>query len=436
MKLYNYIIDQLRRGRYSGIPNLLLGLLLLSPACRKTQYNVISSPAYIRVFNSLNYTVNVTNKDQPPPFLAMVIDPVYDGTGLITGGNILGDFLDKRSPYAPAYPVNAGNTSFKNTEYPGSVKVLAAPIVNGINLSSWAQVPSGNHRIVFYNRPISSVPFFSLGTHDRQNKLVDTTVSLTAGEVYTMEVLLKNVYTQIPLPAELYVRQEQFTKVRFSDSMLYVNFYNLGALGYAAANPATLKLAQYYYSSNAGPSLGDTLNIYYSLLKDDCPYPYTTAARVGTNLIPGYNNLPLGTVIRSHGAGTAPYFSMPMFAAPDTTGGILSREWELFVFMAPGIVPLPGPLAVAGGMVNANPLFGAIGCSNLSNDGKGSTVSQNLPRVNNTQILASFWLPNLIKYSSSGIHLQQSFATISTIEIINNQVYLMSVQRTYLPPVN
>jgi hypothetical protein len=418
-------------------------LLLIMAGCRKTTYNVIPEAAYLRVFNSLNYDVNVTSKDQPPPFLTMVIDPEYDATGLITGGKIVGDHLDQRSAYAAPYPANAGNTSYRNTEYPGSKKVLVGPILNGINLSSWAQIPSGKHRVLFYSRPISEMPFFSLQERDRKSLLIDSTIDFTPGEIYTMEVLQKTVATQYPLPVTLYLRQEQFAKVPFSDSMLYVNIYNLSAAGYAAANPgvAPRGIAFYYNAYNKCTAYGDTMNLYYSLYKDDCSYPYADGSPTGTALIPGYNNIWLGTVIRSHTAGVAPYYSVPMFAAPDTTGGILSRQWELFILMQPGLTPMPGQLAVAGnyGLGAANARFGAIGCSNGSNDGKGTTsraAIRSVPRLGNTQCLASCWLPNLIKYTASGQYAQRSFATISSIEIINNQVYMMSVQRNYPPPSN
>lgn len=421
---------------------VLSSLLLVMPGCRKTEYNVIQDAAYLRVFNSLNYLSTVITKDQPPPFVTMIIDPTYDAKGIVTGGKIMGDFLDTRDAYAPPYPANAGSTSFRNKEYPGYEKVLAGPILNGINLSSWAQVPSGQHRVLFYGRPISPMPFFQLEAKDRQSLLVDSTINLSAGEVYTMELLQKNINPNGKLPAALYLREEQFTKRAFSDSLLYVNFYNLSAEGYAAAHPGGIYAFAYYNITNQSPAYADTLNLFYSLYRDDCKYPYAYGNRAGNKLIPGYNNIGLGTIIRSHAPDVKPYYSIPMFAAPDTTGGILSRQWELFVVMAPGLSPLPGQVAVNNnlGMQEATSRFGAIGCSNISCDGKGirdedgGTLAYPMGDQLSTGLIASCWLPNLIKYTASGSYAQRSFATISTIEIINNQVYMMSVQRTYAPP--
>lgn len=412
---------------------LIAGIVLGLASCSKTTYNSIANPAYFRVFNSLNYTVDITTKDQPQPFLAMVVDPEFDKSGVVTGGKLLGDFLDKRGPFAAPFPV--GSPDYKTHEYPGTAKVLVGPVLNGINLSSWAQIPSGKHRLVFYIRPVNSTPFFSLDARDRQLVMVDSTVDLTAGEVYTMEVLQKTTKARPPVPVELYVRTEQFTKTPFNDTLLYVNFYNLSAEGYAAANPNPIDPNYYTTASNMTPAFGDTMNLTYSLYKDDLPYPLNISSHVGTDLINGYNLVWLGSVVRSHSDKVAPYYSIPMFAATDTTGGILSTQWEMFVLTAPGYSATAGQQPFPGlGPVGASPAYGIIGCSNLANDGKYSTITP--PFDINYSYLASTWLPNLINYTASGTHKQQSFATISSIEIINGFVYMTSVQRTYPPPVN
>ncbi|NIG55413.1 hypothetical protein [Chitinophaga sp. Cy-1792] len=437
MTHFNHTMPYSRKRLYSLLAYCCL--LLIMAGCRKTEYNLIPDAAYLRVFNSLNYDVNVTTKDQPPPFLTMIIDPEFDANGLVTGGKIVGDHLDQRSAYAGPYPANAGTTSWRNTEYPGSQKVLVGPILNGINLSSWAQVASGKHRVLFFSRPISEMSFFGLLERERKNLLLDSTVEFKPGEIYTMEVLQKTVSQQYPLPVTLYLRQEQFTKLPFADTLLYANVYNLSAEGYAAANPGMRTAISYYNATNKCTAFGDTMNLYYTLYKDDCGYPYVEGTAIGSTVIPGFNNIWLGTVVRSHNAGTAPYYSMPMFAASDTTKGILSREWELLVLMKPGLFPMPGilPVTATQGMATANPKYGAIACSNGSDDGRGTTSAaarKSIPRVSNRDYLASCWLPNLIRYTASGSYAQRSFATISTIEIINNQVYMMSVQRSYAPP--
>lgn len=413
-------------------------LIAVMGGCEKTEYNVIPDAAYLRVFNSLNYTVNLSNKDQPQPFLTMVIDPEFDANGLIISGKVTGDFLDKRDAYAPPYPANAGTTSYKNTEYPGAAKIAVAPIVNGINLSSWAQVASGKHRVQFYSRPVNPTPFYSLEERDRKSLLIDSTIDFTPGEIYTMEVLQTKYTNTFPVPVGLYLRKESFTKQPFSDSMMYVNFYNLSSEGFAAAQPLD-QYNDYNIPSNFTVGFGDTMNIYATLLKDDAAYPYVEKAIPGMDLIPGYTVNWLGTLVRSYASGVAPYHGFPMFAANDTTGGILSRVWETFTLLKPGVLsPIPGLPSVGNQLELCNTTYGVIGCTNIANDGKYVDASSGIyvPRPGIFYKMCSTYLPNLIRYTPSGPYPQRSFGTVSSIEIINNQVYMMSVQRTYDPPNN
>jgi hypothetical protein len=378
-------------------------LILLMTGCRKVLYNTIGDAAYIRVFNSLNYETTLANKDNPPPFLTMVIDPVFDATGLITGGSVIGDYLDERLRYAPPYPSNAGSTSTINNEYPGNAKVLVGPVVNGFDLSSWAQVASGKHRIQFYNRTKNSVPFLQLPANARINLLVDTTVTLTPGEVYTMEVLQKNI-TDLTNIAQLYIRNEVFTKIPLADSLTYVNFYNLSAEGYATAN------ATASYVSAA--IIRDTMNVFYSLYTPDYPAPGGPAK----TLVPGYQNVPLTTVYRSQDAGVAQYYPIPLFAGPDTTGGIYSYLWQELIFLAPGYSPWNIPFTYL------SPYFGNYAVLDCT----AATYGSGTDAV----------VPNLNVLTPSGPYPERSFATVSSVEWINDQVYLMSVQRKYPAPNN
>src|SRR6201996_7608813 len=230
--------------------------------CQKIVYHTVNKPAYLRVFNDLGINLTLNNKDAPLPFFTMFIDPVFDSHGVVTGGATMGDYLAQRIDYAPPYPAHAGNTGFKNVEYPGQENVLVGPIMNGIDLSSWAQIPSGKHRIMFISRPITSVPFLSLDPATRSTKdkiLVDTTVNLNEGSVYTMEVLNPDAYSNA---AGIYLRTEQFTNIAFSDSSVYVNFYNLSSKGFWQKNLTTVNPS----TGAAGGGIKDTMNVYLSLL--------------------------------------------------------------------------------------------------------------------------------------------------------------------------
>ncbi|TDX00758.1 hypothetical protein [Dinghuibacter silviterrae] len=386
-------------------------LLLLAMGCRKVTYNSIGKPAYFRFFNSMNYLITPATKDEPQPYLAMVVDPQFDANGVVTGGAVVGDFLDKRATYAPPYPANAGNTSVDNYEYPGSEKVLVGPILNGFDLSSWAQIASGKHRFVFYSRPVSQTPFFQLAANQRKFVFADTTVDLAEGEVYTMELLQHDVYSN-PVQIDFYMRQEQFTKLSFDDSLCYVNFYNLGADGFTAQ-----AIAQ-QGTQGGGNYIQDTMNIYMTLHYPD------SASWPGNAVVPGYQYIPVNAVIRSHNSGVAPYISFPVFPAYAGVDTTFTRSgiWEEFMFLSPDYYPALGSFPSYNASLGD---YAVLACTSRYYQ-KG-----NYGPPNNDAYLS----PNLIITIPSGTSGNRSFSTISTVEVINNQAYVMSVQRQYAPPV-
>ena len=392
---------------------VLAAALLAVSGCRKSAYNRVENPAYLRVFNTLNYVIDISTKGKPVPFLTMMIDPQMDKNGLVTGGAMMGDFLDVRNRYAPPAS-NAAGTSYKNTEFPGRLKIPVAPIINGFDLSGWAQVPSGRHRFVFYTRPLTNIPFLSLSEAERKGQTViaDTVLDLTAGEVYTMNLLEKDVSTQ-ELSTLVYLRHEQFTNRPFADSLLYLNMYNLSAEGYVEAHPEAA--SSIGYNNSTGVAIRNVVNASYTLLTDDVPYPYTMEnnqpPKIGNDLVPGYNNIPLQSLERSHEPAIAPYHQIPLFAGKDTTGGIISRQWMQLNVAPPG-----------GGIGST------VAFTNESDEGRVQIWN------GGTNHAAGFLLPNLVRQAASGPYPQRSFATVSTLEFINKQIYLMSVQRTYPPP--
>jgi hypothetical protein len=44
-------------------------------------------------------------------------------------------------------------------------------------------------------------------------------------------------------------------------------------------------------------------------------------------------------------------------------------------------------------------------------------------------------VPNMIVNIHSGTYNPRSFATVNTVEIVNGNVYLTTIQRKYAPPV-
>src|SRR5690606_13979980 len=171
---------------------IILSIFYMS-ACQKIEYTSMDSPAYLRVFNSLNKLHVLETKGDTLSYLCMLINPQFNAEGIPVGGEVVGDFLDRRANYAPPYPVHIGaSTSVHNPEYPGKESVLAASVLNGFDLSSWAQVTSGELRFVFMYRPRNTLPFFDLDDRYKRAVLVDTTFRLAASEAYTFQYMLHN----------------------------------------------------------------------------------------------------------------------------------------------------------------------------------------------------------------------------------------------------
>lgn len=381
---------------------LLLGLLAVG--CRKTEYANINQPAYLRVFNSLEYMPTMDNKDAPQPFLVMLIDPVMDADGLPVSAAVTGDFLKQRSSWARPYPDAASNVIWQ-TEYPGTKRVLAAPTLNGYDLSSWAQVPSGKHRVIFQTRPLNNTPYFELSKLEKGIALVDTTIDLTAQEVYTMHVLLKSYAKQDPV---MYLRQESFHKQPFADSLVYVNFYNLSADGFFDLAPNTLPNT-YMVSTK----LRDTMSIYYSLKR-----------RNNSTLtsIPGYDGVPVGKIVRSQDGKIAPYYSFPMFADTSSNRIFTGNMSQMFQFFGPGVNPqnlgYPDFLPIG---VYSSLILGDYGPENTT-----STMPFMVRADLRTGMIISI---------HSGRNNPQSFSTVNTVEYINRKFYVTTIQRVYAPPV-
>jgi hypothetical protein len=389
---------------YNRIILLFLLLVLVGTACRKTEFTTISEPSYLRVFNNLDYNINIDNKDAPQPFLTLLVDPELDAAGVPVKASITGDFLDKRASWARPYP-DAASTTLYQTEYPGSAKVLAGPVLNGYDLSSWAQIPSGKHRIMFYSRPFSTVPFFELPGELRKQVLIDTTVDFVPREVYTMHVLEQEVVHKTP---GIYIRNETFVKQPFSDSLVYINFYNLSSEGF------------YQYGKLSGPKsnvfnqrIRDTMNVFYTLNKISDKNQPTT--------VPGYEGILMGSVIRSQASAVTPYYSFPLF--PDTSANkiFVGRTMQQLTFLSPGYTP------------NNNPFLQYMGESNgrftelvTGPDYERHDVAFRIPADLLTGMIVSI---------RSGKYLNRSFSTVNTVEYVNGKFYLMTIQRKYDPPI-
>lgn len=385
-------------------------LMFFAAGCAKVKYAKIDDPAYLRVFNNLNYKIGVDNKDEMLPFLNMLIDPQMDQSGVPVNAAIKGDFLDQRDPYAPPYPSHIGSgTTLNNPEYPGRENVLVGPVLNGYDLSSWAQIPAGKHRIMFMFRPKNTVPFFDLDTKLKKNVLIDTTITLDVKEVYTLHVLQKDYNTK---RNGIYLRKENFQKLPLSDSLIYVNFYNMSAKGYWEADN-DVKGGTVYGKGALGNGIKDQMNIFATLYKD-------AAVNVLPTKIPGYNGKYLGSLVRNSDVlDVSPYYSFPLFADA-TAGGIHTDMWQRFDFLSPGMDITSIPYGQTD--LNTDHNWAPVLCYMAGNTKRNE--QQN-----------AITLPNMIVNIHSGVYNPRSFATVNTIEIVNGNVYLTTIQRKYAPPV-
>lgn len=390
-------------NNYVYLVSLVIGILMLQ-GCSKYDYRTVEEPAYLRVFNCLSYEVKMENKDLPVPFLTMLIDPEFDENGIPIGAAIVGDFLDTRRPYAPPFPFYTGNKEKVNYEYPGNEDVLVGPIMNGINMASWAQIPSGEHRIIFVNRPKTDVPFAQLEERFRKQVSLDTVLTLDAKEVYTLNVLQKDLSAKENFA---YLRKESFHKQAFDDQKVYVNFYNLSNEGY-------WKLPNDIKPMSAG--VQDEMSVYVTLrdLGEYAPGAFDIME------IPGYTNRYLGKMYRNTSSNTVtPYFSFPLFAKPNAERITNRQEAEITV-----LVPYMSPQLLSDSAPNAE--FIRLTCN----------VPTNVLANTNTDpyYRASKYINFLTIRTHAGKNKEQVFSTISSIEFVNGSVYLTSVQRVFPEP--
>ena len=401
---------------------LVIGLLYLT-SCQKIEYTRMDNPAYIRVFNSLNHRLSLETKGEKVPYLCMLINPTFDSNGLPIGAEMVGDFLDVREIYAPPYPTHIGASATQsNPEYPGKERVLAGPVLNGFDLSSWAQVPSGEVHMMFFYRPKDNVGFFDLSSTLREKPLIDTTVQLSAGEVYTMNVLSTDMISKA---VNLLVRQENFHKLSLSDSAVYVNFYNYSAEGYWRADKDVKAGIGLPYADIFTQGIRDTMNVYLTLRSNESA-PGAPEGRTNYESA-AYRAKYLTTVFRNTtSGGVQPYQSFPLWVNPQDDH-VSTRLAEIFQFAVPGMDPLEQPYN----------LFSSDPGIRLDKKSEYAWLTCFVNPYHYPNIGAnytSFAMPNLIVTTHSGANNPQSFATVNTIEIINGKAYLTTIQRRYDPP--
>ncbi|VTR44048.1 hypothetical protein [Sphingobacterium thalpophilum] len=389
-------------------------------SCTKTEYRTVDNPAYIRVFNNLTYTITLDNKEEAQPFFCMFIDPEFDATGKPIGGLTVSDFLDKRNIYAAPNAAHAGlSTSRFNPEYPGKELVPTAPILNGFDLTNWAQVPAGRRRFLFMTRPISNVPFSKLPDEQQRKVFLDTIIDLSSREVYTLHVLQKDFKTK---ENGLYVRQETFHKQAFSDTLTYVNFYNLSAKGFQQAE-LDLKLPVPLTSRSLRYGLRDTMNIFITHIQPSV----NAAGATVQQRIPNFSYQYAGQMLRNVDVPkVSPYYSFPIFLQEKNK--VYANTWQYIQFFAPPIDP-----RTSGSYLE--PPSVPIGLQEPAvKDGTFGYILMDHAQYAPTYYLNTFF-PGLTVNVHSGKDNPRTFGVVSSIEIVNGNAFLTTVQRTYPQPI-
>ena len=407
---------------------ILLGGLLMVSCNKYSTAPDIAGASYLRVFNDIPYTLSLINTAQVVPFFTLIIDPEFNGAGVPTGGKVIGDYLGSRQPFNTSTSSNEGNalgtsldTTVKyniNYEYPGNAHVLTAPSINGLDLSAWAQVPSGKHRIVFIARPENYTDFSLLSDTIKKKVIIDTTIDLQQGEVYTMESVLQDVDAT---KYGVYLRKEDFTHSSFDMNRNYISFFNLSGRNSSASNLGISPSSGYFY---------DTMNVTYTC------YSVNTG-QVGTSgyvssPLPEYNNLAL-TSLKSRMPASAPYFPLPVLPLSD----FFDLQGNLRTYAGSVVTQGTGGTGTIASSVGTMPYFVFNFLSSGANIVDGSGANQQYSvicdydplQVNNTP---SFYLgsanANLNMVIQSGGQTEL-YPAVYIMELVFNTAYLMQVQQ-------
>lgn len=411
--------------RYISI--LFAGLCVVAwPGCKKYEIEPqIQNPAFIRVFNNLTPTLDFVHGQQVTPFLTFLMDPETDAAGIPTDAAVIGDFLGTRQLFSLSYAANEANSSVGNNttggplphpdapnltpvkyEYPGNAHVLTAPVINGFDLSAWAQVPSGKHRIMFVIRPQNGIVFKDLSASIRNGILLDTTIMLEKGEVYTLEVISRDLDNG---KYGLYIRKEQFIHQAFESNKLYVGFVNLSGEktedarnGFMNVFPEKVKVTGSYLRYN-DPASQASGSVFYTP-------------------VPGYDNTYL-TTLSSRLDTTISYHPLPMLPQSDFFYQGLLRTYVDIMTSEParqGTLPY-----FRFQYLDADvPAYGSLFKTNCS---------ANPAVYNNYNVVTTSvknYLPNLnLVINNKGAY--HVYPTVNIMEIVYDRVYLMQIVRGF-----
>lgn len=404
----------------TGFFCISLTVLMLSGCYKYKERELEADPAYFRVFNSVSANPDILQGGNISTFFTFLMDPETDENGIPTDALVKQDFFTTRQWYSTSYPMNSGNSSeghyvvdrtgrkiFSNTpvnfEYPGNAHVLTAPAINGFDMSAWAQVKPGRHRIVFVVRPKNSVPFTRLSKEIRSQVVIDTTVTYEKGEVYTMQIVCRNIEKAI---YGLYLRRESFIHGAFEDNKIYVGFVNL-----SGDRPRLADLGYQYL-------FPEKIAINYSF------YTWQNAPERKYVPMPGYNNNfyktltnRMDTVISFM---TLPLLPREAFFEKDTLRPYFRVDDPTFTLRIPATMPYAGFVFADGDRPGSTGLYTASALAN--------------PAIFNTYRYGPFAKDNTMPVLNQIVNANgkyQIYSTVNIMEVVYDRVYMMQIMRAF-----
>lgn len=396
---------------------VILSVAVFSSCKKYAELTPVSKAAYLRVFNDLNYILGPANSSLPSTEITFLFDPVFDKAGLPVNASIVGDYISVRSLFSASFPANAGNIGVtRQPEWPGALTVLTAPTINGFDLSSWAQVPSGKHRIMLMGRPQTDTAFVNLPASGRTTVIADTTVDLGAGEVYTLEAVL---YDGASNSTGAYMRHESFPTAAFTTRNNYLSFYNLTARN---LNPNNVTPFPYDYQGFIIPISATPfyppLDLYYTVFTPVCGNTSATGAIAYSCAFNPTAKQVYFRTLSSSFEEKAPFDSIPLpplsqFLNPDGTFTALkNRPW-----VSIGLHEAQG----TSGSIN----FGVDTTAWINND----------PEYHLGVEFPSFILPQGLTLATGNGSEISTYPTVNIVEIVNNTPFVMQMHRTFDAPI-
>jgi hypothetical protein len=401
---------------------------MLAGCYKYKELDLQEDPAYLRVFNSVAVEPDLLEGNNISTFFTFLMDPDTDEKGIPTDAAVKTDFFTTRELYSSSYPINAGNSAeghyvvdqfgrkvFSNTpvnfEYPGNAHVLTAPAINGFDMTAWAQVKSGQHRIVFVSRPRNTIPFPQLSALIRSQIVIDTVVNYEKGKVYTMQIVCRNIDK-----AEygLYLRKESFVHQAFEENKNYVGFVNLSGkrprmadLGYKNVFPEKVAIRYSYFTYENAP------------VRRYVP-------------MPGYSNNYYSTLTKKMDTSisymTLPQLPREAFFDRDTLRPYYRVDDRTTIGRVPNTIPFAEFSFSDGdrpGGVNGNYTVHALADPAVYNTyryGPYVRSQENQAYVNMVPLL------NKIVSANDKYHV---YSTLNIMEIVYDRIYMMQVQRAF-----